>query len=538
MADGSMIAGGRVDVAKSSAFEPMLTTAELAARDDFHLGNAIISPSTRTICGPAGKAVLEPRVMQVLVVLAEAAGRVVTRDALFGRCWGGVYVGDDSLNRAIANIRRIVAEVAPGQFEIETIPRTGYRLIGSTIDGVRVGNSVGAVSRPTQFKARTSRRMLLGGGLAVAAAAGTGAWFSKDRADPRVAELIDQGRQVLRDELPDSTPQGIRLLKEAVRMEPANAEAWGLLALAWRNAVEHGPPDQTAAAVAACQAAARNALALDPAEGNAHAALAKLRPIFGDWSAAEQRLRAVLRIAPRNVVAISALGTLLQSVGRVRESERFSSLAANLDPLSPIYQFRRTFGQWSIGRLDEADRTIDRALRLWPKHPAIWNTRVLLFALTDRPHAALAMIDDREGHPNGMPETALSHWRSSLKAVVTRAPADIETAMTNTITLLARSPAAAVNGICLATRLGDLNAAFSMADAYLLRRGPSVGVLRNGPDQLPLTDQRWQMTMMLFIPSTAPMRADARFLPLCRDMGMVDYWRASGTRPDFLAANS
>ena len=44
--------------------------------------------------------------MQVLVVLADAAGQVVTRETLFNRCWGGVYVGDDSLNRAVAAVRK------------------------------------------------------------------------------------------------------------------------------------------------------------------------------------------------------------------------------------------------------------------------------------------------------------------------------------------------------------------------------------------------------------------------------------------------
>jgi len=29
------------------------------------------------------------------------------------------------------------------------------------------------------------------------------------------------------------------------------------------------------------------------------------------------------------------------------------------------------------------------------------------------------------------------------------------------------------------------------------------------------------------------MRADPRFLPLCEGMGLVDYWRALGVRPDY-----
>lgn len=510
----------------------MLKPADLAHRPDMHLGPLTVSPARRSVKGPAGEARLEPRVMQVFLTLLESGGRVVTRTEIFDQCWGSAIVGDDNINRAIAVIRKAVEDVAPCALEVETIPRTGYRLVGA-IPGEPDRDTNSPVAVPAFDNRDTSRRSPIDRGLACATDVGPGP--APDRIEPRVAELIEQGRQLLREELPDDQQQAICLLQEAVRIQPANAEAWGLLALAWRNAVEHGPSEHTSTAVGECQAAARSALALDPRNGDAHAALAKLWPIFGDWLAAEQRLRTVLRTAPGNVVAISALGTLLQSVGRVTESARFSTLAAELDPMSPIYQFRKTFGLWCTGRLEEADRTIDRALRLWPRHPALWNTRALMFALTDRPHAALAMIDDRESLPRGMPESAATNWRMSLKALDSRAPADIEAAMEGTIARLARSPAAAVNGICIATKLGDLDAAFTMADAYLLRRGPHVGVLRSGPDQLPLTDQRWQMTMMLFIPATAAMRSDPRFMPLCRDMGMVDYWRSSRTEPDFLA---
>ena len=90
-----------MDVAERPTNETLLTTAELAAREDFTLGAVIISPSTRTLRGPAGTTDVEPRVMQVLVGLADAIGQVVTRETLFNRCWGGVHVGDDSLNHII-----------------------------------------------------------------------------------------------------------------------------------------------------------------------------------------------------------------------------------------------------------------------------------------------------------------------------------------------------------------------------------------------------------------------------------------------------
>ena len=71
---------------------------KLTLLQDFVLGSATISPSSRSIRGPSGRAVIEPRMMQVLVAMAAAPGHLVTRLHLLDRCWGGAPVGDDSIN--------------------------------------------------------------------------------------------------------------------------------------------------------------------------------------------------------------------------------------------------------------------------------------------------------------------------------------------------------------------------------------------------------------------------------------------------------
>src|SRR3954471_15768796 len=161
----------------------MLKLADLAGRADFDLGPLHVSPARRLIEGPAGKANVEPIVMKVFLLLLDARGNVVTRDELFGNAWGGVFVGDDSLNRAIAYVRKIAAETAPGLFEIETIPRTGYRLTGDIVAMLddRTGDSR---ERPV------SRRLLIAGGTAMAALGGAGLWWATRPApDPRFAAL-------------------------------------------------------------------------------------------------------------------------------------------------------------------------------------------------------------------------------------------------------------------------------------------------------------------------------------------------------------
>ena len=88
----------------------MLKLSDLALRPDFQVGPMLVSPPRRLVEGPGGFVHVEPLIMQVFLLLLDSGGKVVTRNELFDQCWGGVYVGDDSLNRAIARVRKIAVE--------------------------------------------------------------------------------------------------------------------------------------------------------------------------------------------------------------------------------------------------------------------------------------------------------------------------------------------------------------------------------------------------------------------------------------------
>jgi Tol biopolymer transport system component/DNA-binding winged helix-turn-helix (wHTH) protein len=107
---------------------------DLAREADFRLGPLLVRPSSREVARDGARELLEPRVMQVLVALAQAGGAVVSRDDLIALCWDGRVVGEDAINRAIGRLRRL-AEADDGvSFAIETIPRVGYRLVaGATV---------------------------------------------------------------------------------------------------------------------------------------------------------------------------------------------------------------------------------------------------------------------------------------------------------------------------------------------------------------------------------------------------------------------
>lgn len=511
-------------VIETSAF---LTTADLASRPDFTLGQTTVSPSRRSVTGPGGTALVEPRVMQVLTVLAEAAGNVVTRDLLFRRCWGNAYVGDDSLNRAIAGARRIAASVADNSFTIENIPRTGYRLSEN-------GASAAAVPSEAEPEApKISRRTAVVGGFASAAAiGGIGLWATRDRPRSPVERLMEDSRVAMRSGVAPAEAQAISLLERAVEIEPDNSEAWGLLAMTRARIDEHGGPNTPKAPAAQVEREARRALQLDPNNADAKAALAFAIPYYGDWLAGERRFDAVLKQHPDHVYTQDSLSFMLGAVGRMREGAQLRlKLLADV-PFDANFQFRQIYGLWFLDRIEEADRAAERALQMWPQHTGVWMGRFWLLSGTGRLDRALAQIDD-PARPN-LPPPVVANLRASILAARSGDPAAIEAATKGVMTGVSKSVAGVVNAMMLLNLVGSVDAAFALAEGYYLERGPIIAATQWREGQPFVFDQRRRKTNMMFTPMAKPMQRDPRFLPLMKEIGLTDYWDRRGVRPDFL----
>src|SRR5438477_9726605 len=75
-----------------------------------------------------GKAVkLEPRLMGVLMCLAEHAGQVVTVEQLLDTVWKDVVVTSDSVYQAVAALRKALGDDPKEPFYIANVVRRGYR---------------------------------------------------------------------------------------------------------------------------------------------------------------------------------------------------------------------------------------------------------------------------------------------------------------------------------------------------------------------------------------------------------------------------
>ena len=518
------------------------TVAELARWGAFRLGATRIDPASREVRGPGGAATIEPRVMQVLLVLANAGGGVVTRDDLSRLCWNSLIVGDDALNRAIGEVRRVARTVAAGEFGVETITRTGYRLTGATLaedagDGSGAGAAAGATTPMARAaRPRLSRRWLVGGAALGVAAAGVGLWsLWPERGVRPAADLAEQARLAMNDGLPEGAALAVDLLRQAVALRPRDGALWGQLALAWRATAESAPPGQMAMAVKSCELAAARAQALEPGQADAATALIMLRSVYGDWLLVERALRVVLARAPDNVAAAGELATLLQSVGRSHDCADLIDRLVVRQPLSPVYQYRHVYTLWDRGRLGEADRAADRAFALWPRHPSVWYVRLWLSAFTGRAGAALAQVNDVETRPAGLSAARVGLLRTSMAALQSPGAAVVQAAVDANLDAARKGPGGSINAMMILSALGRLDAAFAVAEGYMLQHGPGITPLRTPGGPATATETRHRHSQVLFTPATSPLRADPRFLRLCEACGLADYWRQSGHGPDFLA---
>lgn len=507
--------------------ETLLRTADLAARQEFRLGEALVSPGTRTVRGPGGEADLEPRVMQVLVVLADAAGQVVTRETLFQRCWGNVYVGDDSLNRAVAGVRRIATSIAADSFAVETIPRTGYRLLGKV-----TAENGGHGLPPADAQDGLPRRAIFAGGGLLVGAAALGTWqFYRSRQDDEVQALVDHADQILRYEYSDRKLEAVPLLEQALRIKPDDSAALGLVAFARSLAatsIRPGTGD-----IDAADSAIRRAMSVDRNNPNARLALLMFRTDRFDWATTEDGVRSILSSDPGNIFALEQLVFLYQASGRVRLSWDLNEKVIGYDPISPSPQWRKALKYWIYGRPQEADRVLERLVRIWPSHPWVWNARFLIFAFTGRPHAALDMIDDAETRPATITAARMAQWRPTLAALENPGPSNRAAARDANLAAARQSPGQAAYGVMALSALGEIDAAFDVAEGFLLGRGNLVTRTPADKKNALVNNPSWRSTQWISTPPMFEFRAHPRFKALCDGIGLTDYWRLRNIVPDY-----
>jgi len=95
----------------------------------FQLGPWWVEPDSYRLLRDNTEVRLEPKVMQVLLCLAQMQGNVVSREQLEATVWAGTVVGYDAIAGSIIKLRKALGDDSRDPQYVETISKKGYRLL-------------------------------------------------------------------------------------------------------------------------------------------------------------------------------------------------------------------------------------------------------------------------------------------------------------------------------------------------------------------------------------------------------------------------
>jgi DNA-binding winged helix-turn-helix (wHTH) protein/tetratricopeptide (TPR) repeat protein len=93
----------------------------------YAFGPFILDPDERRLTRDGRRLPVPGKAWQILVMLAEAGGRLVAHEALRAKLWPNVVVEDRTLTVHMSTLRKALGD-GPSSDVIENVPRTGYRL--------------------------------------------------------------------------------------------------------------------------------------------------------------------------------------------------------------------------------------------------------------------------------------------------------------------------------------------------------------------------------------------------------------------------
>jgi Tol biopolymer transport system component/DNA-binding winged helix-turn-helix (wHTH) protein len=158
------------------------------------IGTHIVDLSAREVIDPAGTHTrITAKAQGVITELAVNPGQVLSRDELLDRVWTGAFPTGDVLTQAVTSLRRVFGDDAEAPRYIETISKSGYRLIAPVQwlppearlpPGVAAPERVDADTAPLTLATRTPARRRSGlwiAAMALALVTAALAWRSQDR---------------------------------------------------------------------------------------------------------------------------------------------------------------------------------------------------------------------------------------------------------------------------------------------------------------------------------------------------------------------
>lgn len=409
----------------------------------------------------------------------------------------------------------------------------GWQVVETSVAAL-VGRRSSPMSQSRPAQPRLDRRTLIAAGAAGAAAvAGAALVMSRGGeppASPEAELLLQKGLDALQQfdaldaEQPGSAAPAVALLTKATEAMPRSSTAWGGLAMAYAASWRASSPAERPGLADRARSAASRALALRKNEHRGLAALRMIEPVYRNWLGAERLRREAHELAPDFPIHIFLLSDVMGSVGRWREAADLSMKADRSKFLIPGADRKVVVNLWAAGRLQEADSALGEAVERWPEHPQVWRTRLSYLLYSGRPRDALALLGDGSARPPAISDSLVATARATAEALADPARSEAAIAANRDYVVANSGNAPQVAQALVA--LGEAATALAILRGYYFGEGPWGRLAPAGGDQ----DRQ---TSPLFLPPLRPLWPRPEFAALLRRIGLEDYWRQSGTLPDF-----
>jgi DNA-binding winged helix-turn-helix (wHTH) protein/Tfp pilus assembly protein PilF len=363
----------------------------------FVTGDWTVAPSRNLLMRGDEQIRVEPRVMDVLVLLLGRAGDVVSKEELVRGVWGERYVTDDVLTVTVYALRKALGDDARAPRYLETVPRRGYRWVAP----VSVKEDAPAEPpEPDRERRRFDWRGAAAFAFAVVVIAAGAVWLSSASSRGRHVttaeshEAYVKGRFFLDQRSVAGLQKAQEQFERAIALDPRNPAAHAGIADTYSSMADLGvasPAELRPRALAS----ARRALELDPDSAEGHAAFGRAKFIFDwDFAAAERSLRHSIALDADSMPAHQALAWLESARGRHAEAIAEARHALQLDPVNTA-RYRELAWVLSLdGRTDDAVRELDRASQLAPGQPDEAAMKGWLLTLAERPDEAFSAYRD------------------------------------------------------------------------------------------------------------------------------------------------
>lgn len=132
----------------------------------YEFGRFRCEPRERLLLCQGKPISLTPKCFDILLVLVESQGRLVTKEELMKKVWPDSFVEEANLTVNISGLRKVLGETQQGDSYIETVPKKGYRFIAPVrqIPLSESGETAHPAEAPPAFasQTRSATRLSLG----------------------------------------------------------------------------------------------------------------------------------------------------------------------------------------------------------------------------------------------------------------------------------------------------------------------------------------------------------------------------------------